>query len=314
MNSENPMVREVDKIIANLLVAEGAVCIPEVGCLRVVRRAAKRVSARMIEPPFRAVEFSSQGEATSLADAIARAAGCTEEQGQEICRRWIEQVSNDGALTIGGVGVLRDKAFTVDPLFDQRLNPHGHEPVAVRRRRGHGPLWALAAVAVVCGVGACCWILLDRSGRYETPITVVIDQPAAVAESEVAVADTTSQMAPDAPQVTQNNAETASLASDAPASIPATKLVPAKPVASSEVLQFVSGRTYVVWGVYSTIENARRAIRESTRTESAFEGKVYRYGSKFMVSIHESDDANEARTFMRRYQAQYPDMWTYRAK
>ncbi len=323
MNNVTPMVREVDKIIANLLIAEGAVVIPEVGALRVVRRAAKRISSRQVEPPYRTVEFLSQTEGTSLVEAIACAAGCTEAQAREICRRWVEQVSHEGQLLIGGVGQLREKSFLLDEEFDRRLNPRGHEPVTVRRRGGHGILWTLAAVAIVCGIGACGWIFFDRAGRYEAPITVVLQE--SVAPS--ADADTVSVSEQAAVAVTEGSptsvaASTAGTSDPVPsgAADEGRRTASAAGAASTatsvamEPQRLVSGRTYVVFGVYSTLENARRAVKEATRTEAAFEASIYRYGSKFMVSVYASDQPEEAAAFVRRHASTWPDIWSYRAR
>lgn len=313
------MVREVDKIIANLLIAEGAVFIPEVGGLHVVRRAAKRLSARRVVPPYRTVEFTSQPGGTSLVDAIACAAGCAEEQAREICRRWVEQVSHEGRLSIGGVGQLHEKSFTLDEAFDRRLNPRGHEPVAVRRRRGHGPLWTLAVVAIVCGIGACGWIFFDRAGRYEAPITVVLRETptqvdgadsVSVAEQPAVVADGTPQAANPSSAGTATGAVEAG-AGETMTSSPSAAAASADPM---EPQRLVSGRTYVVLGVYSTLENARRAVQETMRKEAAFDASIYRYGAKFMVSVHASDRPEEAAAFVRRHAAAYPDIWTYRAR
>ena len=123
------MIREVDKIVANLLIAEGAVCIPGAGSLRVVRHGARRISSRKIVPPCRMVEFTSQPVGTSLAAAGARAAGCDEGRAAEICGRWPAQVRTEEVLTIGGVGILREKSFTMDAAFGKLLNPQGHEPL-----------------------------------------------------------------------------------------------------------------------------------------------------------------------------------------
>lgn len=96
------MIREVDKIVANLLIAEGAVCIPGAGSLRIVRYGARRISSRKIVPPCRMVEFTSQPVGTSLAAAVARAAGCDEGRAAEICGRWLAQYARRKRLRSEG--------------------------------------------------------------------------------------------------------------------------------------------------------------------------------------------------------------------
>lgn len=320
MSNENLMIREVDKIIANLLIAEGAVLIPEVGSLRVVRHAAKSRVSRRAEPPYRTVEFTTQaGNATSLVNAIARAAGCPEEQAREIFSRWMKQVSHKGQLSISGVGQLKEQNFTPDPAFDRLLNPRNQEPVAKLGHSGHGRLWALVTVAVICGIGVCGWLYFDRVELdSETPITVVVPGMPMPIDS----VDTVSTMAQTAVAETATP-QTSMVSSPAGNSAPEAAKVAdagsrsntmAQPVDPMEPQRLVSGRTYVVLGVYSTLENARRAVQEVKRQDPTFQASIYLYGPKFMISGYASDRPEEATAFMRRYLAAYPDIWTYRAR
>ena len=76
----------------------------------------------------------------------------------------------------------------------------------------------------------------------------------------------------------------------------------------------LSGRHYVVLGVFSTEENARRAVRETEAKESALRCRIYRFGGKFMVSPFSSDDAGACAQFIRVQDGRFPDMWTYTAR
>ena len=70
----------------------------------------------------------------------------------------------------------------------------------------------------------------------------------------------------------------------------------------------------VVLGVFSTEENARRAVRETEARESALRCRIYRFGGKFMVSPFSSDDAGACAQFIRVQDGRFPDMWTYTAR
>ncbi len=411
------MVREVDKIVANLLIAEGAVSIPGVGSLRVVRRGARRISSGKIVPPCRMVEYASQPAGTSLAAAIACAAGCDAKQAQDICGRWLAQVRTEQALTIGGVGVLRQKSFTMDAAFDKLLNPQGHEPVKLRGgRSGHWLLWTVAAVAIVCGLGACGWILYDQmnfsaaKSVAERPDDRAIsagtgaetaassadeasgeNRPeeitaAGEADRSLAAAGGTVSSAPSGavagdagpdPASAGAGADRSALAGTAAvaagpkrpvAGAAAGSDLPAKPsaiapaaegsadlpasgaaesadrrvadrsgsgasvvdastagvsstassdAAASDRMQaarLVSGHTYVVLGVYSSLGNARRALGEVERREPALRCRIYLYGPKYMVSMFSSEKPEAGAAFVRAYSDRFPDMWTYRAR
>ena len=373
----SPMIREVDKIVANLLIAEGAVCISGAGSLRVVRHGARRISSRKIVPPCRMVEFTSQPVGTSLAAAVARAAGCDEGRAAEICGRWLAQVRTEEALTIGGVGILREKSFTMDAAFDKLLNPQGHEPLKLRGARGHWLLWTVAAFAIFCGLGACGWILYDRlnsSAGLDEISGVSSERRTGSGAPGFAPADGASADNRQAAVSASGGADRSSAASagagadrsllagnvgaDAagavhasesfagatssgksahsdrhaagapgpgagasPAGVPAAGR-PSTGRSSSEAVssdpmqaaRLVSGHTYVVQGVYSSLENARRALRELERREPALHGRIYLYGPKYMVSMFSSETSEQSIAFVRAYADRYPDLWTYRAK
>ncbi len=421
------MVREVDKIVANLLIAEGAVSIPGVGSLRVVRRGARRISSGKIVPPCRMVEYASQPAGTSLAAAIACAAGCDAKQAQDICGRWLAQVRTEQALTIGGVGVLRQKSFTMDAAFDKLLNPQGHEPVKLRgARSGHWLLWIVAAVAIVCGLGACGWILYDQmnfsaaksvaerpddraisagtgaetaassadeasgenrpegitaageadrslaaaggtvssarsgaatgnAGPDPAPAGAGTDRsalagtaavaaglkrpvagaaagsdlpakPSAIAPAAEGSADLPASGAAESAdrRVADRSGSGASVADASTAGVSAagrstsgvssSASSDAAASARMQAARLVSGHTYVVLGVYSSLENARRALGEVERREPALRCRIYFYGPKYMVSMFSSEKPEAGAAFVRTYSDRFPDMWTYRAR
>ena len=166
------MVVEVNKLIANLLLAEHAVTIPGVGALLAVRRPAERLSRRRVRPAYYRVEYSAEYVGRSLSEAIAEVAGCDVATAEAACTRWLGRAMQGDVLVLRGIGELRQKRFVVDPAFDLRLNPAGHEPLTLRRRHGgHALLWGVAAAAIVCGAAVGGLILVDhwpalRSGMF----------------------------------------------------------------------------------------------------------------------------------------------------
>lgn len=75
-----------------------------------------------------------------------------------------------------------------------------------------------------------------------------------------------------------------------------------------------SGRHYVVLGVFSTPDNAARAVLTAAEQEGTFRCGVYRFGEKFMVSPFESEDREACTLFIRAHAEQFPGMWTYTAR
>ena len=95
----------------------------------------------------------------------------------------------------------------------------------------------------------------------------------------------------------------------APASAPASASV------STEIGEMTSGMSYVVMGVFSTEENARKYVSQLARRAPEIGCRIYRFqGAKFMVSGFESADGAAATTFIREHRTQFPDLWAYKRK
>ena len=72
------------------------------------------------------------------------------------------------------------------------------------------------------------------------------------------------------------------------------------------------GRHYVVGGVFSTPENAAKAVRE-IESQGSVRCMIYYFNNKLMVSPFESDDPAACRRFLRTHRDRWPDNWTYAA-
>lgn len=365
--TQYPMVDQVNRLAGNLLAAGGELYLPGVGSLCVRFHGAKRLSARLVEPPSREVVFTSQQRGVSLVDEIARVlrdaapaeTPCSDTDGtpsassasvassaqvsstapvapqreqaqvasqaRDIYDRWLSRTQQDGVLTIEGVGVLKFKNFTPDEAFDRRINPQGHAPVRIHRpRRFDGAMWiGIAAIVFVVAFTAYWWL----DNRHAAPtvttgsesVTLVAAAPAATEHSAAAEASAdgvgadsvtdpaaagTAPAAAGVESAAQNAAPV--LRTEAPAGT--------DPTADGEPARLVSGRRYVVLGVFSTPENAARAAQLAREKEGSFRCGVYRFGAKFMVSPFESEDAEACTLFIRAHAETFPGMWTYTAR
>lgn len=158
------MVNEFNKIVGDVLATEGAVTLPGVGALVVVRRAAERISSRRLRRSCNAVIFTDEAQGRSIVDAVAAACGIDDREAHDIYERWRTKSTADGVLAIDGVGHISRRRFFVDESFDRLLNPNGHQVVELANCRRNRTLAYLlrtvAVVAVVAGIG---WL----SGVYE---------------------------------------------------------------------------------------------------------------------------------------------------
>lgn len=298
------MKREVDKLARNLLVSGRPVSLPGVGALRVVRYGAERLPHRRITPPGRRVEFSSQEQEPSLVDFIARAASCSATQAREVYDRWLDKSREGEAIVIGGVGSLMQKSFLAEASFDALLNPQGHEPVRLKRRRD-GWLWAVSTVAV-CVAVVCAGVMGG-----------VIPDPFHPAVSSSVAEQTVSSICPTAPAtlsepVADTVAEWVEAKSeDEGAAIAVQTVATSEPEPDGAIHYSQPGRRYVVLGIFSTEQNARSAVAQAVKKDSASACRIYHYADKYMVSLFESSDTEPAQKFVRAHRETFRDIWVY---
>lgn len=323
---------EVGKLLKNKLLAEEAVALPGVGTLYVKRVPARRVSAKVVEPPYRFVEFSSNEEGLSLVDEIARLARCSGQQAADAYERWLSKSRNEaeGTLEILGVGTLCGKSFRPATAFERQLNPQGRTPVRIRRPMPWWQ-WSLATLGIVAVAAAVVgWLSPSHfwTGlfRKSEPVEVVLQQTAAPAQEAAPEASPASENlaaaepspAPEssagpAPEPAASAAP-ASAAGPAPASASSAAPAAQRP-AVHEIVRTRSGESYVVLGIFSVEANARRAVEQA---EAKYESvkrsgcRIFRYGDQYLVSLGEAGSRSAAQELAARFrESGVPDVWVY---
>lgn len=305
------MVTEVNRLIANLLAAGEQIVFPEVGTLKPTTRPAQRLSRRKVLPPLHEVTFVAEERGVTLAERLVQAAGCTKEQADDIYTRWLAQTWQEQVLTLEGIGTLRNSQFTLDEVFEKRLNPQGREAIVVRRRRfGFDWMMAIGVVAIILAVVIGWYGYQELKGSVKMPwerdeATVATTETVAIPQQDtVAVTATTA--------IAQEQATTTSTP-NTPTTVPAAATaVTTGGVPTVE--RMTSGHYYVVLGVFSTPENAARAVREAAAKSSTATCRIYYFGEKWMVSSFTSADAAEASRFRKESAAYFPETWVYRAR
>ncbi|MBQ5609521.1 MAG: hypothetical protein IIU85_04645 [Rikenellaceae bacterium] len=277
----------ITQLLLNLLAQHRTVFLPSIGTLRFGRIAAK-LDGMTLTPPRNTFRYSSREEGLSLLDELIAVAGCTREEGEEAYRRWLHRIKQGHSVMIEGVGCIESDFFKPSEELDRLLNPVAATPIVLRRRRSLRGVWiGLAVVVVVGAAGTAWWYLQNRP-------TVA---PAVVAQEVVAPAPETID------------------------SVAVEEVVEPEPVEevvvpeSTATGRITSGVSYVVVGVFSTEENARKYIEQMARRNPEIACRVYAFqGSKFMVSGFESTDGAEASAFIRDHRAALPDLWVYKRK
>lgn len=318
MTPSDPITSQVDRLIANLLAGDRAVHIPGIGTLLVERQAARRLPGRKLLPPHRSVEFRSDRQGSPLdaliVGALRRANPSASDdacrrRAAEILDRWMESACNreQHTLAIAGVGTLRDKSFDMEEAFARRLNPQGCTPVPLPVRRRFDWVMATGIAAIVAAIGFAGYYLGSGDSTPQ-PHAALRPRQTSMPQQATPVVRTEADSETPAPAPA---ADTTERSTQSAAELPARTAEPLK-TAPAPADRMISGRSYVVAGVYSTPENARRAAEELAARHS-IRTEIYRFGEKWMLSAHDGD-ATSCSLYLREHRESIPGLWTYTAR
>ena len=293
------MIEEVNKIIYNMLISGRGVFLPDVGTLFIERRGARKISADRLLSPRNAVSFSSREQAPSLVTEIATIAGCGEEQARDIYGRWLDKTREGSTLKIGGVGVLNDKSFSAEAGFNTAINPDGVAVgVGVYMQWGTSLLSGMSVV------------------KSNAPTERIADAALPSADNDIADApmqgdSLINDAGTDA--VAQNAQSAENAESVAPQTAPPAVEAEPTPAPATSVSEGKYAY-YVVMGVFSTEQNANRALEQVKRHIKDLNGAILPFKGKFITAIFGSDKRDDCTSFARSYRDIYPDLWIYNVK
>ena len=295
------MVSEVNKIIYNRLVSDGALYIPDVGTLTLLRQPAMYTSRKRIVSPRYFVYFSVDKIADSLVDIIADVASVDVATAEDICLRWLDKVRTEDGLVIEGVGILKSGHFTLDEALESQLCPFGVDYINVTtRRRG----WAFAAVACVVLMlgGVSAWWFMCDTATVEPQILVaeeIVVEESQIVETEVVetIVEETEEQGGAAEQIAEIM-ET-----------PEPDVVTPDDWRDNENI-----RHWVVIGSYSTTENAERAIKEFETKSPDLMFSHIRLGSMYAVASYGSAEKSDCEEFVQNHKCDFAQLWIYTPK
>ena len=302
------MVGEVNKIIYNMLVSGRGVYLPEVGSLYIERQAARKISADKLLSPRNVVAFQSGEQAPSLVAEIVAVAGCSSEQAADIYQRWSAKTREGSNIKIGGVGVLNHKSFVMESDFASAINPKGVKTIVIRRRSNTW-LYALCAVCVLVALGFLGYIMFG--GEQKTAVKRA--ESMAQTEAQPAVEQSAAEPAVAEGQVNTTDNTTAAVTTTATTTSSDTSTQAAQ-TADTAATTSVDYEYYVVMGIFSTEENAQRAIEQAESRIKDLNCKVLPFKDKFMVTLFGSDKIGDCNSFANSYRDIYADLWVYRKK
>lgn len=288
------MVGEVNKIIYNMLISGKGVFLPSVGTLYIERRGARKISETRLVSPHNVISYSSQEQAPSLVSEIVSIAGCEQAQAQDIYDRWLSKTLVEGRLTIEGVGVLVGKAFTVDPALGKAINPQGIKTLVVRRKKSGAWIYVVCAISIALALGFFSYIMWgDKVSLSADEKPLAAEQTEVISAMEIVPADSIAK---------------------SEVAVEQTAEEPKEQPAEAVVTVAKDYAYYVVMGIFSTEENANRAVEQVEKKIEDPQCKILPFKNKFMVTIYGSDAVGDCNAYAKSYHDIYPDLWVYARK
>lgn len=313
------MVNEVNKLIFNTLVEQGAIYIPNLGTLSIHSTPSHKRGNRVVSPTH-SVVYTTECKATSLSNVIMTIANIDETSADDIVARWHKKINDNGRVAIDGVGTIANGYFSPDSELIAKLNIH-NEPIYLNGKIGSSRKWwliPLIAVAFVA-LGLNLYLLFSRENIEPVAPAVNTSTESLVTENTTAE---NQQISNDTITSDSSTQETNTHGAEI-ANIEAINAEPAPEITEQEVEQTVAKitdwrehdkRHYVIFGSYSTMANANTAIKKIERNNLAAQCKIIRIGTMFGIAVFGSDNHDECTAFKREYRAVYKDAWIHTPK
>lgn len=322
-------MRTVSKIIFNMLASGRGVNLPEIGSLGVREIPARMSGKKSVVPPGREIvyEESENDGCISVVSEIERIGEVSAEDAQGVYRQWKDEVSVGGIVDIDGVGSIAGGVFTPSVEINDLLNPMQSAPVKMKRR--------VSALDIICGLCALAAIAFagylyfsgafdtgtdNTVGEYERPQKLREESISGTGQYDETRGESTGEGGLVAEDVieemlmaSQNTPEPQSQPQQSQSSVSAATTT-AKPTAATPSGVMVSGRYYVVAGVFDDPANADKAAQAIAAREPSLRAEKYPYAGKTMVTIFSSDNNAEAQNAVRRYSHLSKDLWVYKKK
>lgn len=329
------MVNEVNKLILNTLVEQGAVYIPNIGTLSIYRTASRKRGSKISAPSY-SVTFTTECKATSLSSVIMSVANVDEPSADDIVERWYKKLNADGRVVIEGVGTIANGYFSPDSEFIAKLNRY-NEPIRLNGNTGNNKrLWLIPLmVAAIVALGINLYLIFtnrepkaqttlvaDTSTNTLTPENITTENKDVIEDSkttEVSTDEITSE-----PVIEQEEAATqataTALAEEPVESEEIKEPVEEQKIEEPKVEQPVveitdwrqlGARHYVIFGSYSNTTNANTAIRKILRRNPAAQCQIIRIGSLHGVAVYGSYNRKDCEVFKRQHRSLYKDAWIH---
>ena len=288
------MKQQIDLLIANTLLDEGEIYLPEVGTLILYRHAAELLSKRELLRPYRELRLTREQRGESLLSCISKIASVSEERASDIYAEWLAQSLRNNVLTIGGVCVIEhEKITTTDKTFEDMANPNGRGSVKVNPRTNYF-IYIIAGLCMGFALGIAGYVLYTN-GTFDKLFAKSTITPAS--EAFVGVTEATNEVIEPVVEVAEQPIEPSIAVAEQPTILPMQK-----------------GSSYAVWGVYNELPNAEDAKAWLGEKFPEIEAHIYQYDARYMVALCELPSRSECGRKVSAWKAQsqsFKNVWVY---
>ena len=292
------MKQQVDNLIANTLLDEGEVYLPEVGTLILVRHNAKLLSKKELQRPYRELRLTKEQRGASLLLHISKIAGVSAERASDIYAEWLEQSLRNKVLTINGLCVIENDNIATDKTFEDMANPKGRGAIKVNPHTNY-IIYIVAGVCMGFALGVAGYVL-HSNGTLDNLFAKQKIAPASVAfENSVA-------------EATQSTEPTVEIVEEP---VVAEVAIPAESIAEGpSISPMQKGSSYAVWGVYNELKNAEDAKAWLAEKFPEIEANIYQYDARYMVALCELSSRSECGRKVSAWKAEsksFKSVWVY---
>lgn len=299
------MKQQIDLLIANTLLDEGEVYLPEVGTLILYRHAAELLSKRELQRPYRELRLTKEQRGESLLSCISKIASVSEERASDIYAEWLAQSLRNNVLTIGGVCVIeREKITATDKTFEDMANPNGRGSVKVNPRTNYF-IYIIAGLCMGFALGIAGYVL-HANGTFDKLFAKSTIAPAS--EAFESVAEATTEVVEPVVEIAEQPIEPSVAVAEQP--VEEVAIAAEQPA----ILPMQKGSSYAVWGVYNELPNAEDAKAWLGEKFPEIEANIYQYDARYMVALCELPSRSECGRKVSAWKAQsksFKNVWVY---
>ena len=302
------MVNEVNKIVYNTLLSQGGVYLPDVGTIYVTRIPAAKTSRNSISAPSLTLELSPNMLSASIINAIVNTAQVDTTLAEDIYRRWLEKVSNDGNISIYEVCSIHKQHIVIDPRFSDKLNPNLNKEMTISRHSHTGRNVSIILTLLSVALGAAYYLYNNILG-HTTSEDIHIEMLSAVVEDNNL--DETEDITTENQDIISDciidtTAENEEIIEEQGSTCDIVESTPADDWRQRDDI-----RHWVVVGSYSTEENVARAIANLEAHNPDIKFDIFELGSMYAIAAFGSSEYADCKLFKDEHIKQFAQAWIH---